>query len=115
MFARPALRVVRAARVARPALSQVSRTFTTVGRLQEPVPEVIAAHEVRATTYADGHLEKSTIPVDLNQKDANNSGPLSRNVYSQLPKTMQSLSLMDKVVVVTGYVFLAYFGILTLF
>lgn len=105
MFARPALRAARVARVARPAFAQLSRaSINTAARLREPAPEVIAAHEVRATTYADGHLEKTTITVDANQKDANTEGPLSRNLYNQLPKTMQSMSLMDKVVVVTGYV-----------
>jgi hypothetical protein len=105
MFSRPVLRAVRVARVARPAFSQAARANLTTGaRFREPVPEVVAAHEVPTTTYADGHLERSTLTVDQNLKDTDSLGPLSQNVYNQLPPTMQKMSLMNKVVVVTGYV-----------
>lgn len=33
--------------------------------------------------------------------------PLTQSVYNHLPKTMQSLSLMGKTVIVTGYVIIA--------
>ncbi|KAH7346326.1 putative D-arabinitol 2-dehydrogenase [Rhexocercosporidium sp. MPI-PUGE-AT-0058] len=99
MFSRPAFRAARAARVASPAF-RASRPITVSARLNEPAPEVVAATEVKHSSYADGSVERSTIVVD--QSAIDKSGPLSKSTYKSLPPTMQKMSLMDKVVVVTG-------------
>lgn len=102
MFSRQIVRAARASRtVAVPTVSRVSRAaFTVASRKQEPVPDVVAAPEVSAATYTDGHIERTTIKVD--QTTTTEGAPLNKALYSQLPRTMQRLSLMDKVVVVTG-------------
>ncbi|KUJ12445.1 putative D-arabinitol 2-dehydrogenase [Mollisia scopiformis] len=101
MFSRQIVRAARASRVAAiPTVSRVSRAaFTAASRLREPVPDVVAAGEVSAATYTDGHIERTTIKVDQTSVEG---APLNKTVYNQLPRTMQRLSLMDKVVVVTG-------------
>lgn len=101
MFSRQVVRAARASRFVAPSATRVSRaTFTAGARLREPVPDVVAAGEISAATYTDGHIERTTIKVD---QTANVEGaPLNKVVYNQLPRTMQKLSLMDKVVVVTG-------------
>ncbi|PVH78456.1 short chain dehydrogenase reductase [Cadophora sp. DSE1049] len=99
MFSRPAFRAARAARVAAPAFRAV-RPITVSARLNEPAPEIVAATEVKHSSYADGSVERSTIVVD--QSAIDKSGPLSKATYQSLPPTMQKMSLMDKVVVVTG-------------
>lgn len=103
MFSRPAFRAARAARVAAPAFRAV-RPITVSARLNEPAPEVVAATEVKHSSYADGSVERSTIVVD--QSAIEKAGPLSKATFKSLPPTMQKMSLMDKVVVVTGYVLL---------
>lgn len=103
MFSRQIVRAARASRVAAPVFkTTVPRAaFTTGVRAREPVPDVVAAPEVSSTTYTDGHVSQATIQVD--QSTAQDSAaPLSKALYAQLPKTMKSMSLMDKVVVVTG-------------
>ncbi|CZR52382.1 related to D-arabinitol 2-dehydrogenase [Phialocephala subalpina] len=100
MFSRQVVRAARASRVAAPSFAKVPRaSFTAGARLREPVPENVAASEVSAATYTDGHIERTTIKVDQTPE---NNGPLSKSLYSQLPRTMQSMTLMNKVVVVTG-------------
>lgn len=100
MFSRQVVRAARVSRVAAPSFAKVPRaSFTAGARLREPVPENVAASEVSAATYTDGHLERATIKVDQTHET---HGPLSKSLYSQLPRTMQSMTLMDKVVVVTG-------------
>lgn len=105
MFSRSVIRAARAGKVATPAISRVSRAgFSAGARLRDPTPDRVAATEVPSTSYTDGHISKSTLSVD--QPEIVEGGAvLSKATYSQLPKTMKSLSLMDKVVVVTGYVF----------
>ncbi|CZS94811.1 probable 3-alpha-(or 20-beta)-hydroxysteroid dehydrogenase [Rhynchosporium agropyri] len=99
MFSRSAFRATRTLRVAPPAFRAV-RPITVSARQSEPVPEVVAATEVKHSSYVDGSVEHSTIVVD--QSAVDKTGPLSKAVYNNLPKTMQNMSLMDKIVVVTG-------------
>ncbi|KAE8445101.1 hypothetical protein EG329_013703 [Mollisiaceae sp. DMI_Dod_QoI] len=100
MFSRQIVRAARASRVAAPSAIKVQRAaFTAGARLREPVPDVVAATEVGAATYTDGHIERTTIKVDQTSMDG---APLNKAMYQQLPRTMQRMTLMDKVVVVTG-------------
>lgn len=102
MFSRSVIRAARAGKVATPTVSKVSRAgFSAAARLRDPTPDRVAATEVPSTSYTDGHISKSTLSVD--QPEITEGGAvLNKATYSQLPKTMKSLSLMDKVVVVTG-------------
>ena len=104
MFARSVVRAARAGKVAAPKFTTVPRaTFTQATRLSEPTSEVVAATEVPSTSYVDGHIQRSSISVDQSATSMETSAAvLNKATYSQLPKTMKSLSLMDKVVVVTG-------------
>jgi hypothetical protein len=100
MFSRQVVRAARASRFVAPTATRVNRAAFTAGtRLREPVSDVVAAGEVSAATYTDGHIERSTIKIDQTGIEG---APLNKAVFNQLPRTMQKLSLMDKVVVVTG-------------
>jgi hypothetical protein len=103
MFSRSVVRAARAGRVATPSVTRVSRAgISASARLQDPVSDRVAATEVPTTSYTDGTIQKNTISVD--QTITEGGAVLTKAAYSQLPKTMKNLSLMDKVVVVTGYV-----------
>ncbi|EKD13919.1 uncharacterized protein L3040_005469 [Drepanopeziza brunnea f. sp. 'multigermtubi'] len=99
MFSRSVTRAARNVRVA-PVVARSVRPFTNSVRQSEPVPEVVAATEVKHSSYAAGSVERSTIKVD--QSAVESSGPLNHTTYSSLPPTMQKYALVNKVVVVTG-------------
>ena len=110
MFARPAFR---AARAATPIASRAARASFTVSAKLRDTPEITPAREIPTTSYADGSVEQSTIVVDQKAQGGVSGvrhssghgykiGALSKSTYKQLTPTMQKMSLMDKVVVVTG-------------
>ena len=105
MFARTVFRASKVAtpsQIARASLPKVARaTFTASTRRCTP-PEVIAEKEVMQSSYSGGEVQRSTIIVG--EEASQKVSPLTQNVYNTMPKTMQSLSLMGKTVVVTGYV-----------
>lgn len=78
--------------------------FVTTSKLAEP--EIIPAKEISTTTYSGGHAEETTLVLDQNASSATSVGTvanaLTKNIYKKLPSTMQKMSLMDKVVMVTG-------------
>jgi len=59
------------------------------------------------SSYSGGEVQRSTIIVG--EEASQKVSPLTQNVYNTMPKTMQSLSLMGKTVVVTGYVIITIF------
>jgi hypothetical protein len=110
MFARPALL---AARAATPIASRAARASFTVSAKLRDTPEITPAREIPTTSYADGSVEQSTIVVDQKAQGGVSGvryssghgykiGALSKSTYKQLTPTMQKMSLMDKIVVVTG-------------
>jgi hypothetical protein len=108
MFARPALR---AAKAATPIASRAARASFTVSSKLRDTHEITPAKEIPTTSYADGSVEQSTIVVDqkaqggvsgVRHSSGHKIGALSKSTYKQLTPTMQKMSLMDKVVVVTG-------------
>jgi hypothetical protein len=110
MFARPAFR---AARAATPIASRAARASFTVSAKLRDTPEITPAKEIPTTSYADGSVEQSTIVVDQKAQGGvsgvrhssghgHKIGALSKSTYRQLTPTMQKMSLMDKIVVVTG-------------
>jgi hypothetical protein len=109
MFARTVFRASKVAtpsQIARASLPKVARaTFTASTRRCTP-PEVIAEKEVMQSSYSGGEVQRSTIIVG--EEASQKVSPLTQNVYNTMPKTMQSLSLMGKTVVVTGYVIILF-------
>ncbi len=81
--------------------------FVTTTKLND-TPEIIPAKEISSTTYTDGQVEESTIVLDHDVSTSNGVGTvsnaLSKTLHKKLPTAMQRLSLIDKVVMVTGYV-----------
>lgn len=103
MFARSALRV--SARAV-PSVSKVARaTFATTGTKLH-ADGFKPQREVPVSSYAGGEVQRSTIPVTSSSSPPVGDAvtPLTRELYNSMPKNMQKMTLMDKVVVVTGYV-----------
>jgi hypothetical protein len=106
MFARSVLRATKVAtpaQITRASLPKVARATFTASTQRRTPPEIIAEKEVAQSSYSGGEVSRSTIIVG---EDAANHkvSPLTHSVYNTMPKTMQSLSLMGKTVIVTGYV-----------
>ena len=106
MFSRSVIRASKAAtsaHIARTAPKVARATFTSSVRRSTP-PEVIAEKEVPHSSYDGGEVKRTTIMVGEEESAAHGATvkPLTQAVYNQIPKTMQSLSLMGKTVVVTG-------------
>ncbi|KAF4637197.1 hypothetical protein G7Y89_g869 [Cudoniella acicularis] len=99
MFSRTALRTT--ARVARAAggPSKVARAaFTASSKLRV---EVISEKAVKNVTYSDGEAQRSTLIVG-ESSNVNRVVPLSKEVYKSMTPSMQKMTIMDKVVIVTG-------------
>jgi hypothetical protein len=104
MFARSVIRATKVAtpsQIARVSLPKVARASFTASTKRCTPPEVIAEKEVPQSSYSGGEVQRSTIIVGEDTQSSKVS-PLTQNVYNTMPKTMQSLSLMGKTVVVTG-------------
>src|SRR5579871_1688319 len=113
---RSGLALATKAAVRRPAVyTQSARTITTAAPLKKR--EVIAEKEVPVSSYtpdARGTLSGSShdhysIPVRKAPKaEVASEGipekvaPLSRAAYQRMPATMQKMTVMDKIVIVTG-------------
>jgi hypothetical protein len=108
--ARASTRITPAASFAKPASASFARAFSASTKLREPVDELVIASEVPHTSYEAGKVQRQTIVVGEGAEGASVEQiekaekvvPLSRAVYNQMPPHMQKMTLMDKVVVVTG-------------
>ena len=104
--ARASTRITPAASFAKPAVASIARSFSSSIKLREPVDELIIAREIPHASYEAGKVQRSTIVVGESEELATGAVekvvPLSRAVYNQMPPHMQKMTLMDKVVVVTG-------------
>ena len=101
MFARSVLRA--STRAASSASKVVGASFATSAKLR--ADGFNPQREVPVSTYAGGEVQRSTITVTSNA-DAGNDGikPLTREVFNSMPGNMQKMTLMDKVVIITGWV-----------
>lgn len=113
---RSSLALATKAAARRPAVyTQAARTITTATPLKKR--EVIAEKEVPVSSYtpdARGTLSGSShdhysIPVRKDRKvevptedNSEKVVPLSRAAFQRMPATMQKMTVMDKVVIVTG-------------
>lgn len=94
-----------------PTFTRVPRAFFSASARARDDVEIISEREIPVSTY-NGKGEKvgrhSTIPVrgtttiEAAEQAADQVKPLTKNVYNAMPKTMQKMSMMDKVVIVTG-------------
>lgn len=87
---------------------KAARPLTTSARLYQR--EIIAEKEIPIASYTDDKQPVRTsipvrddpeieVPVEAGEV---NVKPLNRALYAKLPNTMQKMSVMDKVVIVTG-------------
>jgi len=105
-----AVRSALAVRSAAPVRAIPARTFSCAARLSKFEQEVIAEREIPSTFYTDDSKPVSaTIPViaDANAEapvvaDEEKVVPLTKAVYDKMNTTMKRMSIMDKVVVLTG-------------
>lgn len=106
MLARSVLRA--STRVAvTPSMSRIARaSITTAAKLgADPfTPQT----QVPTSTYTGGEVQRSTLKVSGNgiglesTEEIERVTPLSREIYNNMPRNMQKMTLMDKVVIVTG-------------
>jgi hypothetical protein len=75
----------------------VARAFTAGARLSH---EVVAEKTVPVSNYGGSAASKFEIPVQ--KSDVSKVVSLTQSAYSNMTRTMQSMSLMDKNVLVTG-------------
>lgn len=71
--------------------------------------EVIAEREIPAAEYKDHGAKRTSIPVRddpeievPHENEPKTVKPLTREQYEKLPKALQKLTVMDKVVIITG-------------
>jgi hypothetical protein len=108
--ARASTRVTPIASYTRPAAASFARSFSATTKLREPpVDELIRATQVPHSSYAAGKVERQTLVVGEGEQEASLEQtpdkvvPLTRALYNQMPPQLQKMTLMDKVVVITGY------------
>ena len=109
MFARSVLRTANAGAAVRvaPAVSnRVARATYVAFSKKSGADPLIPQSEVPLSSYADGAVQRTTVTVGSSAEaavpEAEKVTPLSRAVYNTLPVNMQKMTLMDKVVIVTG-------------
>jgi len=109
MFAKSVLRAAstRAALRVTPAVSNKATRATFVAFTKKSGADpLIPQSEVPLSSYADGEVQRTTVTVGSSAEAAvpevEKVTPLSRAVYNTLPVNMQKMTLMDKVVIVTG-------------
>lgn len=108
MLARSVLRA--STRVA-PSMSKIARASLTTGGKQRADPFIPQA-QIPTSSYNGGEVQRSTLTVGNGgsgsgsgfeaAEEAEHVTPLSRELYNSMPRNMQKMTLMDKVVVVTG-------------
>jgi hypothetical protein len=111
MFARSLVRATKVASpapIARASMPKVARAAFTATTQRRTPPEIIAEKEVPQSSYSGGEVQRSTLIVGEENVTSEKVSPLTQSVYNNMPKTMQSLSLMGKTVIVTGYVIKAH-------
>lgn len=108
-----------AARVARSAMrsttSNLTKTTSISARMmtESAAPkskrEVIAEKQIPVAEYVNNSPKRSSIPVrddpDVEvplPEVPKTVKPLTREMYEKLPKALQKLTVMDKVIIITG-------------
>lgn len=103
--ARPAVFSAAAAAARRGIATSETRKKSEIIREKE-VPVSMYTPDAKGVASANATGDRFTIPVARNNAEiADENGPvtpLGRGVYENLPKTMKSMSVMGKVIIVTG-------------
>ncbi|KAH6679659.1 putative D-arabinitol 2-dehydrogenase [Halenospora varia] len=105
MFSRSALRsATRATRISTGPPTIARAAFSASTKLSVPPVEVISEKSVKNVSYKHGEAKRSTLIVGEATKadNAERVVPLSREVYDSMPPSMQKMTIMDKIVIVTG-------------
>jgi hypothetical protein len=108
--ARAAARVTTVSSFTKPAVSSIARSFSATAKVRNAADALVQATEVAHSSYTAGKVERQTIPVTEGEQEAvvepvpEKVVPLTRATYNQMPPQLQKMTLMDKVVIVTGYV-----------
>ena len=108
--ARAATRVTTSSAFTKPAVVSIARSFSASTKVRNAADALVQATEVSHSSYAAGKVERQTISVTESEQGAavepmsEKVVPLTRAMYNQMPPQLQKMTLMDKVVVVTGYV-----------
>lgn len=113
MFSRT---ITRASRTIRPSATasftkpvSISARFLSEATPAQNKREVIAERQIPAAEYRDHGAKRTTIPVRDDpeievpvENEPKAIKPLTREQYEKLPKALQKLTVMDKVVIITG-------------
>lgn len=107
-----------AARVARSAMrpsanitkaTSISARFLNESAAPKSKREVIAEKQIPVAEYVNNSPKRSSIPVrddpDVEvplPEQPKSVKPLTREMYEKLPKALQKLTVMDKVIIITG-------------
>lgn len=88
-----------------PSVAKVARvSITTSSKLR--ADPFVPQDQIPTSSYAGGEVQRSTLTVGGIGNEAPTTAdrvvPLSQEVYNTLPRNMQKMTLMDKVVVITG-------------
>ncbi|RFU24708.1 hypothetical protein B7463_g11635, partial [Scytalidium lignicola] len=97
---------------ATPTLSRAPRAFFSGSTKLRDDVEIISEREIPVSTYngkgENAQGRHSTIPVrgtptlEAAGAEVETVKPLAKGVYNAMPKTLQKMSIMDKVVIITG-------------
>ena len=108
--ARASTRVSLVTTFTKPAVRSFARSISCTTKSPNADPLVVAS-EIPHSIFSDGKVQTKTIVVresaeqeTLIEEVKDTVTPLTRAVYNQMPCHMQKMTLMDKVIVVTGYV-----------
>lgn len=90
---------------------QAARPLSTSARLFKR--EIISEKQIPISSYTDesAKAQRTTIPVrpdpeiEVPAEAEMQSQPISRAAYENLPKSMQQMTVMDKVIIVSGYAY----------
>jgi hypothetical protein len=104
MFARSVVRS--ASRAAAPSFTKTTRANFSVGAKR--MQEVVAERKIPTSSYVGGTAQRSTIAVGdehvVSTPTVEKVTPLTQAVFNSMTPSMQKMTIMGKVVVVTGYV-----------
>ncbi|KAG0645862.1 D-arabinitol 2-dehydrogenase [Hyphodiscus hymeniophilus] len=108
--ARASTRITPVSSFTKPAVVSIARSFSSNNNKLSNADPLVVATEVPISSYEGGKVQRNTIAVtEVEQAHEvaveevpEKVVPLTRALYNQMPPHMQKMTLMDKVVVVTG-------------
>lgn len=87
----------------------ISARFLNESAVPKSKREVIAEKHIPVAEYVNNSPKRSSIPVRDDPEvevplpeEPKTVKPLTREMYEKLPKALQKLTVMDKVIIITG-------------